>query len=42
VADLVGQAQFLQQPEHALRARIVEMVHDEHRESSGVGGSGAA
>ena len=28
--DLVGRAQLLQQPQDALRARIVEVVDDEH------------
>ncbi|MNT49263.1 hypothetical protein D3C72_1861030 [compost metagenome] len=28
--DLVVEAQFLEQPEHALRARIVQMVDDDH------------
>jgi hypothetical protein len=29
--DLVGQAELLEEPQHALRARIVQVVDDDHR-----------
>ena len=35
--DLVGDAEFLEQPQHALRAGIVEMVDRQHWHSPGVG-----
>ena len=31
--DLVGQLQFLEQPQHALRAGVVQMVHGDHRQA---------
>ena len=38
--DLVLDAELLEQPEHALRARIVEVVDGEHRPLAGRGGDG--
>src|SRR6476660_5542399 len=31
--DLVGDAKFFQEPQHALRAGVVEMMDGEHRDS---------
>ena len=33
--DLVGHAEFFQEPQHALRAGIVEMMDNEHGDSPG-------
>ena len=39
--DLVGNAELLEQPEDALRARVVEVVDGDHRGAFRVGGEGA-